>query len=538
MKEIQEAVIDNFFTFDLFDNTKGNIEKKYFSVLEKLQDFNFIIIGFDTNKKVTFQQSFLDEMNRRKKLSFEKNLTRIMKKDFISAKGNKFIFNSFEAYPNITEENKTIDLLHYSQNRALQHYVRVLASEEHYTGINTLQNKNSFLLYPIRIETVSNEIIYIDIYLTIYKHGYGILNASVRIKDEGIDKLSQNMWNIDINSAYLPNFMFDQNKKNKYEYKKIGRCTTINEATTRYIDILEKLLKIKITYSFNFDCLTILKMKKQPDNFEKEGDSLYKEIYKLLSAPIEYTSISNKIAKEKVNKNSKQHENNMKIFINSKRFIMIYGKDIYKRLKDEPEEIQKEILYSSFRSDIIFALEKLFLKNITSYKYLERLSNPDISLNKMYTILENRDFELRYESDQLFYGYASTREYIDFFIDKGIEPSIDNAIKESVDRVKNLILLRRENRLNQITIVGTILALVFTALFSMSGIENTLNTLGIFNKDTIISIYKIIVSLTFIVILSLYKDIIILRPYYKTRNILFHIYIKYENILKNFFTNL
>lgn len=541
MKDIQEAVIDNFFTFDLFDNTKGNISKEYFKILKKLVDSQLLITSFDENKEVVFQNHFSNELDRRRKLYNEKNLINVMKKDFVSVKGDTFVFDGFKAPPFITENDKIIDLLAYSQLRAMFHYAEALGNEEYYTGVNTLNTKECFLLFPIRIEKNSDEIFYIDIYFTFFQHGYGILNASTRIKDEGVDQLSSSVWDIEIKSAFLPKFMFDIDVKeeNKYEYKKIGGCKTILESINRYMDILQKKLNSKNTFDnklkfkFNFDCMTILKMKNQPDNFENERIHLYPQIYKLLFAPIGHLALNNKTAKERVDKYSKQPDNNLKIFINSKRFIMIFGNDIYAEVSDSPEEIQKELLYSSYRSGMIFALEKLFLKNITMRKYLIRLSDPTLSLNKMYTILMNRDMELRYETNQLFYSFTSTREYIDFFVEKGIETSVLNAIEESVNRVKDLILLRRENRINKITIVTTILALVFTVLFSMAGIKETLETLGILDISIIISTYKIIVSLVFLTIILFYKDLLFVKSYRKIEKFFFPLYIKIKQYSRN-----
>lgn len=528
MREIQTAVIDNFFTFDLFDNTKGDIRKKYFDILKKIVDSQFLISSANESKKVGFQNNFLEELKRRSKLSEINDLTNLMKKDFISVKGDTFVFVDFEKPPHITEKNKNVDILNYSQCRALSHYIRALESEETYTGVATLSVKNNFLLYPIRIETTTGEVFYIDVYFTIFKHGYGILNTSIRIKDEDIDQLNQKIWDIGIKAAFLPNFMFniDIEEEKKFEYKKIGGCKTIFESINRYMDILKKTLDIKSTHTFRFDCMTILEMKNQPDNFENERDSLYPQIYKLLFAPVINFALNNKTAKVRVDEYSKQPDNNLKLFINSRRFIMIVGNNIYKMLKDDPEEMQKEIVYSSYRADMIFALEKLFLKNITLYKYLGRLSNPAIPLNKMYTILLNRDMELRYETNQLFYNYATTREYIDFFIEKGLEKGVQNAIEESIDRVKNLILLRRENRTNQITIVTTILALIFTVLFSVPGLKDTLGILGVLNTSNVVLTYVIVIFLVLIIIIWCYKDFLIITPYHKAKNFFYSLEIK------------
>lgn len=333
--KIQKAIMDTFFTFDLFDNISGNLDKKYFNMIKKLANSDLLINSFNEEKGVNFQQKFDNELERRRLLYEQGDAPSRIREDFITSAGDDFVFNGFENLPNITQEDKTIDLLEFSQERALHQYVRMLENEEKYTGTNILDIKNVFLLFPIKVRTLSDEIIYIDIYFTLFKHGYGIVDASFRINDKKIEQLSTDIWDVGIKAAYLPNFMVASEKKEKYLYKKISRCNTVDIVIERYIEVLKKMLSIKSDYMFKYETLTILKMDKQPYNFDNENISLYKEIFKLLFAPTNL-SISSKKAKERLEKNSKLPNRNSKIFLNSKRFILVYGTDIYNELNDFP----------------------------------------------------------------------------------------------------------------------------------------------------------------------------------------------------------
>ena len=141
------------------------------------------------------------------------------------------------------------------------------------------------------------------------------------------------------------------------------------------------------------------------------------------------------------------------------------------------------------------------------------MAKQDISVSEMYKILKNRDYEMRFETDQVFYNYSTTREYIDFFLDKGIESSIAQIIDDTVERAKDLALLRRENRTHQITVIGTILTILFISLFSLSGLSDAYEVLSTEDNGTIIALYLIIIFFTIIGVVFLYKETTIIRPF-------------------------
>lgn len=533
MGVIKQAAIDNFYTFELFDNSKGSKDIKFLKVIKNLRDSNLLINSFNEDKGVDFQVSFLEEIERRKKLKNANSLTSLMKEELISVPGDEFTFIGFDNDPLITKEEKDIDILGYSQERAQHHYVNMLSGEEKYTGVDLLSTKYKFLLFPIRIKDHESNVSYVDIHMTLYQHGYGILNSSFRAGNIDTNKFSKKIWDIDIDKAYLPRFMFGE-ETNKYEYKKIGGCKTLDQALERYIQFLQKSVTNHKSNTYKFDSMTIFDMENLPDNFLNNKGTFNVDMCSLLFAPRNSSDLTNKIAQEELNNYSKTIGTKSKILINSKRFIMVHGKDMYReKLQKYPEDFQQEIVYSGFRTDMIFALEKLFLRNITSRKFLDKMAKKDISVSEMYKILKNRDYEMRFETDQVFYNYSTTREYIDFFLDKGIESSIAQIIDDTVGRAKDLALLRRENRTHQITVIGTILTILFASLFSLSGLSDAYEVLSTEGNETIIVLYLIIIFLTIIGVVFLYKESTIIRPFNVIKDSIEFKWLKYRIDKKN-----
>ncbi|QTJ49146.1 hypothetical protein B8A40_07805 [Dolosigranulum pigrum] len=141
----------------------------------------------------------------------------------------------------------------------------------------------------------------------------------------------------------------------------------------------------------------------------------------------------------------------------------------------------------------------------------------------------NRDQELRYETNQLFFDFATTRELIDFLFEKGVDDSQKRIIRETEERVKGLIILKREILVNKITMMGTILALYFTAIFSYEGIQELLLNIGIDEEHTIKVYFSVLIFLA-IMTIWIYKDTLIIRPYWFVKGYIFHIRGFFANI--------
>ena len=74
-------------------------------------------------------------------------------------------------------------------------------------------------------------------------------------------------------------------------------------------------------------------------------------------------------------------------------------------------------------------------------------------------------------------------------------------------------MLRRENRTHQITVIGTILTILFTSLFSLSGLSDAYEVLSTEDNGTIIALYLIIIFFTIIGVVFLYKETTIIRQF-------------------------
>lgn len=77
--------------------------------------------------------------------------------------------------------------------------------------------------------------------------------------------------------------------------------------------------------------------------------------------------------------------------------------------------------------------------------------------------------------------------------------------------------------------MGTILALYLTAIFSYEGIQELLLNIGIDEEHTIKVYFSVLIFLA-IMTIWIYKDTLIIRPYWFVKGYIFHI--------RGFFTNI
>lgn len=518
-------VIDIYNTFEIFDNAKGDLNKKYLKVLTEINNLSLLVSSSD----FLFMNSFLQVLDERRRKK-DKELS--IKTDFLNRNIEDYSFtelNKDNPFP--SSENE--DLLYLSQLRALHHYFRMSTQESKYTNLQLqYTTKNHLLLFPIKVKMKNGKIGFVDVYLTLYKHGYAIINGSFRLENYEVDDINLSTWTIDIQSAYLPAGLFSGSKcKDNLQYKKIGRCTTLQDSVLKYVEFIQKKITKYPSNPHTFHSLTLLKTKDQPVSFNETSQEYNENIFKLLFSPVTDLSLEREQIKEKIEFYSKVIDNNTKIYVNGIRLIHCLSKNIYSRITQDEftEKAAEEVLYAGYKSEVTFALEKLLLRKYTLEKFVTKSLNQTISLEKLSKILMNRDQELRYETNQLFFDFATTRELIDFLFEKGVDDSQKRIIRETEERVKGLIILKREILVNKITIMGTILALYFTAIFSYEGIQELLLNIGIDEEHTIKVYFSVLIFLA-IMTIWIYKDTLIIRPYWFVKRYIFHIRGFFANI--------
>lgn len=520
-KETINGVADMYNVFEVFDNSKGDIEKKYINTLERLIESNLLIIDTTVKKAVFFNKYFLSIIKNREmlKMKNQESFTQDIKGDFKKVAGNQCTFYSFDDDPYVTEKEKTIDLLKYSQTKHVEHFIRNNNREETYTENSILDVKNNFVLFPIRI-VINGQPLYVNVRFIVYKHGYGIFNTSVNIADYSIEEFGKNKWNIPIDAAYLPNFVFDYEKKSNFigknkkvlskidstnfKYKKIGGCKNLHDAVDRYIEIFQEFLLGKTSFKVNFNTLLVRDMTDIPQSFEEEPTSKFQEnIFKLLKAPMFGSPISNK-RDEMLELHSLNTLSFSKLYANQYRLIYVYAKNVselYPEHQDRliQEEFMDEYMYEAFKGDFIFAIEKLLLRKYSNWKYMRNFFAKFISPRRLYKLNLDREKELRYENNQIFYNYASTREIIDFLYKNCLDLHTVKILEENKERVIELSELRRNISISDFSFLATVFTFIFSVLFSIPLITDTLNFFQIYEREKILYVYKYFLILIFLI---------------------------------------
>lgn len=494
--KIEKGRLDTYNVFEVFDNSKGDLDNKYKETIQKLIDSKILIIKYSLDGRVDFTDFFLDTIRERESFHSvnQKTLKSNVRGDFKRVRDTKININNGNV--SIDEIDKAIDQLLITQENHLQSFVENNNREELYTSHSILDIKNNFILFPLRVK-IGEDILFADIRFTIYKHGYGIFNVSININNELVEDFGNSIWNIPIESAFIPNFLFTYEKKkdtkssretfnqaspSDFEYKKIGRCNTLNDAIDKYIKVLQDLLSVKNTFKLNFDTLIITGMTNLPDSFDDDSNleiKFKKSILRLLNAPV--TGNPNHNTLEAILDNSSYSlVDYSKVYANPYRLVNVYSKNIKNQFKESDEgdlinydDYIENTVYSAAKGDFVFAIEKLLLHKYSNWKYMETFFAKSISPRKLYKLNLNREFELSFETDQIFYGYASARELISFLYEKCLDSNIEKILHEKKRRNLELSDLKRSIITTDFGILATFLTVLFTLLFAIPSIEST-----------------------------------------------------------------
>lgn len=515
---ISHGILNNVVIFEAFDSSKGDSFKKYIKTLEKLSKNELIISNISMEKEVNFRQFFSNAIADRKQYK-DKNrdsLTSDLKSDFLDVPNEEFFMGYFEK-PHEEEGATRIDLLEESQTVHLLRFIANTQREETHSNQALLDTKNTFMLYPLKI--IINEIsVFVDIRITIYKHGYAILNFSTNLKDVNIEEFNVSRWGVDIDSAFLPRFMLNLENKDQYKskstkekvkYNKLGRCKDLASAIRRYEDIIQLVIGNSSIQRERFHTLMIPNER----DLGKIGTQAYKEnIYKLLHSPILTTPPQLQIDKF-FDKNLFEEKGFPNTYGNQHRLIYLVSEKRFKNLQaDFPlytEKIIVEHFYEGFHGDFFFAIEKLMLKKMSDWKYMYNFFGKTISSRKLYKTNLNRIYESRFENNQVFYQYSSTLELVDALFKSCIDENVTNILEENKSRVLETSELRRNIIISEVSVLTSILVILLTSILSIPALTQTMEFFNIKNEYFITFSYIVVQTLVIATVIAAFRDRII-----------------------------
>lgn len=504
---INKGKLDNFIVFEVFNNSKGNSLKKYTKALKKLVNTNMIISDIKITKEVNLSESFFNTIQERSQYLNKKEnaLFSNLKGDFVDIDGENY-FNGYYNDPLKEVSPVRVDLLSYTQTINLHRFIENNNREERYSNQSVLNNKNTFLLYPLRV--VIDEIVtYIDVRIIIYKHGYAILNFSTSTNEVDLDLFNEQLWDLDIDSAFLPSFMIELDKKKSNDgpmtFKKLGGCIKLNDAVDRYKKIVLKAIASDDVVSDSFHTFMVPK----PDEFGKENSYEYKRnLYKVLHTPM-LSMPSKKRVSDFFDNNLFEEKGFPNTYGNQHRIIYTVSKEHIERNNGTySEEVWIEHLYEAFRGDYFFAIEKLMLRKITNWKYMNNFFAPSISARKLYKINLNKIHESRFESNQIFYKYGSAIELIDVLYKKCIDANIEKLLEENKKSILEVNNLRRNIIQSEVGVLTSILVVLFTSILSIPAITNTMEFFRIESELIVWSSYLLIQFLVLATVITTFRD--------------------------------
>lgn len=515
---IERGILNNVLGFEVFNNSRGDNFKKYKRALENLSKNNLIISDINIEKAVTFTGFFEETLQARRQFlnKSQDSLASHLKGDFRDAKD----IDRFDLYyeESIEEDDAAtkIDLLEESQRGHLHRFVNNNFREEKHSNQSLLTTKNTFILYPLRI-IVEGMSIFVDVRMTIYKHGYAILNFSTYLKNIDLEDFNRSQWGTNIDSAFLPSFMLSLENKDQYsgasilektKYNKLGRCKDLASAIKRY----EKIIKLAIGYqasrseSESFHTLMISNEK----DLGKINTTNYREnIYKLLHSPI-LTKPPQTYLEKFFNNNLFEEKGFMNTYGNQHRLVYIVPEEMFKKIQKElpqcTEEPITEHFYEAFHGDFFFAIEKLMLRKMSDWKYMHNFFGDTISSRKLYRIDLNRIYESRFENNQVFYQYSSMLELVDALFKSCIDKNVTNILEENKDRVLETSELRRNIIISEVSVLTSILVILLTAILSIPALTQTMEFFNIKNDFLITFSYAVILILVIITVIAAFRD--------------------------------
>ncbi|MED3710048.1 hypothetical protein P4502_12525 [Peribacillus frigoritolerans] len=459
----------------------------------------------NVNGEIYFTDWFNDNINERiksvRKLEKEKKeipefLSKTIKLGEVKA---VISTNKFSLY------DESIDLLKESQIIGIERLVSLLNQEKFYTGFQSKDSKNRFLIYPPQL-IISEEIVIPIIILTLFKSGHILVHFSYEIKKITANKISGYSWNLKLDKVKLPKEI-----SNTIETDGVESLEDIANIYLQYFKI--RFRTDGLVYYMQHLCLP--EYAYQPESFKlKESKKFNDGIYRILFAPIFKHQLKNDENCEELLKNQlynfSKHYN---LYANYNRLISCFSKHFkasldeqlkFRGLSDEElkkVEITNEELYNTSTQAIIIAIENTLIKksNMAISNLIEL--NIDMPLNKLIDkeILDT----MFYLGDfyKTFYTYESLVRFTEFLENKCENYLNLNETKIRKEKIESIINIKKEKLIYNVTLLGPLLTIILTLLFSYSALESITKGFGVGKNLNEIYIY---LNLLFNILLILF----------------------------------
>ncbi|MCU5172550.1 hypothetical protein [Bacillus paranthracis] len=514
--KIKKGYWDHFVMFEAFKH--NNPEKtiyKYKKIINKLIQSGLIISGETPDKKVSLNKKFEDEIEKRREIYLQavennKIVPAHIRGDIkkVAEASKVFIGLEDDQFITVDFEDNIVDELKVSQLIALQQLISLYNLEHKHTGFLHTSFKNRFLLMPVKA-TINEKTFFINIILTVFKHGYCMLHFSINAADIDIDFLNTSVWNVHFDKIMFPERMI--NNCPSMEYKKKARCNNMNDITSVFLEYLSKYLNIQDQINITkYNHLNLIDYSYRPKTFEENNISkpLKASLYQLLFAPIsEFTMNSDMNIDTVLNKKKYDFNLHFRSYANHNRLINIYSSRIeqpFKSMSDSP--FPESSLYTTAIGGSINSIELLMQKKLQNDKTTFLNLNSAMTINDLIKIKTNNNIEYFHEFSQYYYSYASVNSFTNY-----LENACDDYLKNEMviernKRLEELITLRKEKYVSKFTALSPILTITITLLFSLPTLKQLLELLNI--VEYLLPIYSISNFIFIIFIGILYRELI------------------------------
>jgi len=490
--QIHHGFYNAFYAFKLFESNGTN--EQYVKIINNLKETGIIISAETIEKEINHMESFSNYLVERKKeyrsLENEQKAIPAYLARSISKTHDKpsIIFSMSEESIDLILEDNLTDELEVSQTNALNRLVSLYSAEEQYTGFGSKTYKNRFLLLPPQLSIKHENYFHPEISLTLFKHGYAILNLTMEIENMAYEDINLSAWDLDFEKVYLPEFMINDN--GSFIMKKKARCNSVNRLLGEYVNYINKQINYENTQEIgqHFFHLVLSKYTNMPEEFKEDNNDkqLNDILFKLLFSPIQdYQLKPEQEITKFINNRYFSFSKHIRLFANSNRTISAYSKNFQKSVKPFISEsldlnntyILNHLAQNSSIGGMINAIESILLKKEATQKLSVFEVQEHTSLKKLIDLLIQENTNYAMEFSKYFYNYGSVRDLITFLEDKCEDFLQTKLMNERRERIEKVISLKKERHVANFTALGPILSIVITLILSFPALESILKTL-------------------------------------------------------------
>lgn len=395
---------------------------------------------------------------------------------------------------NIYDESQ--DFLFHSQVNSLERLEKLLNTEMFYTGFNSKDSKNRFVIRPPEI-LISSKTYIPTIILTLFKSGHIILHFSLELKDIEAKEISSQKWDIDIDEILYPK---DILKGKNNLYKKTSFLSCVN----KYILYFQELFDIEKPLDYFFQHITLYNYSYKPDIFSRKLSKGFEDgIYRILFAPVfKHQLHTEEICREILEQQIYRFSQNYVMYVNYNRIISCiskgFNKDIEEQLlfnginRDEIKnlEVECEDIYRTVLVGTINNIEDILIKKANSALINYTQLSMDMPLNQLLDIeiMETKLYLNNYY--KYFYEYESLNRLSKFIEEKSESYLRFGSFNERKEKIESILQLRKEKLIYNATLLGPLLTIILTTLLSYSALESITKAFAI--NISVILIYIII----------------------------------------------